>query len=300
MKQKKNLRNKLSLVLDNFLNLFLVLFGLMAVFILLQVFCMASFKIPSDSMEPSLLAGDNIIVNKLAMGARLFNVSAALNGEDVSISRLPGLSKAKHNDVLVFNFPYPRHPWDSIGFDVMKYYVKRCVALPGDTLEIQNGYFKLKGKELSLGNENSQRNISALPDSCTYVAMKSYPWNDRMNWTIKNFGPLPVPRKGQTVTMNAETAALYHQLISWEQKRKVATTDGRVYLGDSLIHAYRFTENYYFMAGDKLEDSQDSRYWGLLPESYIVGKAAFIWKSTEPMTGKIRWNRILKSIDRKF
>ena len=50
------------------------------------------------------------------------------------------------------------------------------------------------------------------------------------------------------------------------------------------------------MAGDRVEDSQDSRYWGLLPEDYIVGKAWIIWKSVDPHTGKFRWERFLKKI----
>ena len=59
-----------------------------------------------------------------------------------------------------------------------------------------------------------------------------------------------------------------------------------------LIHI--FSHDYYFMGGDKVENSQDSRYWGLLPDDLIVGKAAYIWKSKEPYFNKIRWNRTLK------
>ena len=77
--------------IDKILNLFLMLFGAALIWIFLQVTCIATFKIPSDSMEPSLLAGDNILVNKGAMGGRLFNVWDALEGKDVRISRLPGL-----------------------------------------------------------------------------------------------------------------------------------------------------------------------------------------------------------------
>lgn len=74
----------------------------------------ASFKIPSDSMEPALLAGDNILVNKCVMGGRLFNIWDALEDKEINISRLPGLGKIKRNDVVVFNFPYLEQRWDSI------------------------------------------------------------------------------------------------------------------------------------------------------------------------------------------
>jgi len=65
---------------------------------------------------------------------------------------------------------------------------------------------------------------------------------------------------------------------------------------DSAIHAYRFKENYYFVAGDKVMNSQDSRYWGLLPEPFIVGKAVRIWKSVDRGTDEIRWKRMLRQI----
>ncbi|WP_242364727.1 signal peptidase I, partial [Bacteroides uniformis] len=102
--------------------------------LLAQLLLAISFKIPSDSMEPSLLAGDYILVDKCSKGARLFDVFAALERKEVKIHRMPGWREFKRNDVLVFNFPYPGS-WDSIAFDVMSYYVKRCIAVPGDTLE---------------------------------------------------------------------------------------------------------------------------------------------------------------------
>lgn len=249
-------------------------------------------------MEPSLKVGDNILVNKLSMGARLFNVGAALNKEDITIRRLPGTRKAKRNDILVFNFPYPKHPWDSIGFDIMKYYVKRCIALPGDTFEIKNGFFKVRGQDMQLGNIESQKLISTLStDNSHGIVFQCYPHSEVLNWTIRDFGPLHVPAKGQIIKMDSLSFILYRTLIEWEQKKKLSITGNTVSMNDSIIHSYQFKESYYFMAGDKSENSQDSRYWGLLPESYIVGKASFIWKSKDPVTGKIRWERIFKKIE---
>ena len=265
---------------------------------ILQVFCVSSFKIPTDSMEPELLPGDNILVNKLPQGARLFNVLAALRGEDIAIYRMPGVGLLNRNDVLVFNFPYQRHRWDSIAFDVMKYYVKRCIALPGDTLEIRNSHYWVNRSEKQLGNVAAQYKLSVTPDTLLRnVVMNTFPWNKHLGWTIREFGPLPVPAKGQVMKMDSITFLLYRQLISWEQKNKLTLdADRNVLLGDSLIHTYCFRENYYFMAGDKMLNSQDSRYWGLLPESFIVGKVWRIWKSVNPVTKEIRWNRFLKKV----
>ena len=166
----------------------------------MQVFVVTSFSIPSDSMSPSILAGDCALVDKCSGGARIFNVLKALDSKDVNIYRMPGWRNFKRNDVLVFNFPYKAERWDSIAFDVMKYYVKRCVALPGDTLEIRNGYYKLRGVSGEIGSLIAQQQIAALPDSGTNVVIPCFPWNDKLKWTIKEFGPLPVPAKGQVVT----------------------------------------------------------------------------------------------------
>jgi len=51
------------------------------------------------------------------------------------------------------------------------------------------------------------------------------------------------------------------------------------------------------MGGDKVENSRDSRYWGLLPDDLVVGKAWMVWKSVDPYSGVLRQDRILKRIE---
>ena len=106
-----------------------------------------------------------------------------------------------------------------------------------------------------------------------------------------------IPKAGDTVTMDSRNARLYRNMVEWEQGKNLRYEGENVYLGDSLITAYHFLKNYYFVAGDKAENSRDSRYWGLLPEEYIVGKAVRVWKSTDPMTKEIRWERTFRRID---
>ena len=86
-------------------------------------------------------------------------------------------------------------------------------------------------------------------------------------------------------------------LITWEQKKRLAVTENGVSLGDSLITEYTFKENYYFMGGDNLDNSNDSRYWGLVPETYMVGVATRIWKSVNPNDGSWNLNRFWKKIE---
>ena len=126
-------------------------------------------------MEPALLSGDKILVDKWTGGARLFNIFASLRGEEVDIYRLPGFGSFQRDDVLVFNFPY-QDGSDSIGFDIMKYYVKRCIALPGDTLEIRKGYYHIKGITDSVGNVQAQHRIARVRrdrDGCFSVGRTS-------------------------------------------------------------------------------------------------------------------------------
>lgn len=294
-------RGGLSRFIDKIMNLFLIICGVALLWILLLVTCIASFKIPSDSMEPTLLAGDNILVNKCVMGGRLFNIWDALEDKEINISRLPGLGKVKRNDVLVFNFPYLEQRWDSIAFRVMKYYVKRCVALPGDTFEIRKGHYKVRGCTSILGNVEAQDRLMQIiergRDGDYGIVMSGYPYNDIVDWNIVNFGPLYLPVKGDVIEMFPKHVALYRNAIEWEQKKKLFLRGDTILLNDSVIRTYRFKENYYFVAGDKVMNSQDSRYWGLLPEPFIVGKVVRIWKSVDSETDKIRWNRIFKKIE---
>lgn len=290
----------LKKIVDKGINLFLWLCGVVVLWLVVQVFCITSFHIPSDSMEPELLAGDVILVDKLVYGARLFNVMEAVAGKQVEIKRLPGIGGIKRNDVIVFNYPCPKK-WKQIEMDVMQYYVKRCIALPGDTFCIVDGRYKVNGYAGTLGCVDAQDKFMALIREQTLAddatGVRAYPGDSLIGWTVKEFGPLYIPKSGDIVPMDYWSAKLYKNMVEWEQKKSLRYEAGNTYLGDSLITEYRFLKNYYFMAGDRAENSKDSRYWGLLPEEYIVGKAVRIWKSVDKRTDRVRWNRIFKKIE---
>lgn len=300
MKAGKQYIKYCSKLTDKLLSILLILCGLIVFWIIIQITSFVSFKIPSDSMEPALLPGDNILVNKWVMGGRIFDIWDASEKKEVKISRLPGFGKVKRNDVLVFNFPYPGR-WDSLGLNLKTYYVKRCVAIPGDTFKIRNAQYKVRGYDGSVGNTASQKelqDILSLHKEKNYgIVMHGFPHDSLVKWSIKEFGPLYIPAKGACVKMSSINRALYKNAIEWEQKKKLVQRGDSVLLGDSTIHEYQFKEDYYFVAGDKVMNSKDSRYWGLLPEKFIVGKATVIWKSVNPITDKIRWDRILKKIE---
>ena len=286
--------------LDKLLSVAFFFCIIVIVWLLFQVIGFVSFKIPSDSMEPALFAGDNILVNKWVMGGRLFDIWDASEKKNVEISRLPGFGKVKHNDVLVFNFPHAGRR-DRLGLNLKTCYVKRCVAVPGDTFEIRNAHYKVRGYTETLGCVASQDRLQQLQlageERNWGIVMRAYPNDSLVNWTIKEFGPFYIPAKGTSVKMNTVNRILYKNAIEWEQKKKLVQQGDSFLLNDSIIQEYQFKEDYYFVTGDKVMNSKDSRYWGLLPEKFIVGKATLIWKSVDLDTDEIRWNRVFKRIE---
>lgn len=267
---------------------------IIALWFVAQIFVFASFKIPSNSMNPELTIGDYILVSKPIIGPRIFNISVSMRNEQTEIYRIPSFKKIKRNDILVFNSPYP-NSLDTIEMHILKYYIKRCIGLPGDSLSIQNGLYHIEGVQIPLGNIDSQKKI-ALKVKFENGVLQSFPFDSIINWNIKNFGPLYIPAKGDSITLDYVNFRLYKKMIEWEQQGSLQYKDSTIFLNENQINGYRFQKNYYFMAGDNGLDSQDSRYWGLLPEEYIVGKAWIIWKSFNAFTGKFQRERFLKVI----
>lgn len=92
-----------------------------------------------------------------------------------------------------------------------------------------------------MGNYNAQQSLANLKYPEQYgIVVGTFPYDKQMDWTIREFGPLPIPQKGQTVKMNRTNCLLYRQLIGWEQKKKLRIKDGQIVLGDSVIAQYRF------------------------------------------------------------
>lgn len=249
-------------------------------------------------MEPTIQKGDYIIVNKLIPGARvyrnLFNIRK--NGKVATI-RFKGIRTVERNDVLVFNYPYSG--LEKIDMNLSLYCVKRCVAVPGDTFYIDNGIYKVK---------NAPNEVLGCLSHQKMLASKSRDDFDNNTWccllddanlnnrNIKNFAPIYIPKKGDELEIDSANYQLYKKIITYEADKPIENRNSVIMLGDSVIHNYTFNLNYYFMAGDYIFNSLDSRYWGLLPEDHIIGKAALIWKSKNVDTGEIRWDRVLRRI----
>ncbi|MDR1557077.1 MAG: signal peptidase I [Tannerellaceae bacterium] len=255
-------------------NTFFGLSVLLILWIVARVFFITSFKVPTGSMEPTVMPGDRVWVNKLIPGPRLFNLFAALRTEQVDIYRIPGVRKIKRNDVVVFNMPYPRDE-NTMEMHIMRYYIKRCIGLPGDTLQIRKGRYEVRGIAIDLGNIDAQRRLG-YKDKGRERIRYCFPFDSVMGWNMLEFGPMYIPRKGDAIRMSYIHYLSYKNLIEWEMQETLTCRDSVVYLNNQPVNEYTFKKNYYFMAGDNVESSKDSRYWGLAPEEYLVGKVLFI------------------------
>jgi signal peptidase I len=119
------------------------------------------------------------------------------------------------------------------------------------------------------------------------------------NWNIDNFGPIIIPKKGWTVKLDSLTMPLYGRCIEVYENNKVEIKGNDIFINGAKADTYTFKMNYYWMMGDNRHDSEDSRYWGFVPEDHIVGKALFVWMSWDDNAGflhKIRWSRLFRGI----
>lgn len=208
--------------------------------------------------------------------------------------RVKGYAPMRRGDVVVFNFPYTKG-WNKIRMHLSRFYVKRCIGLPGDTLRIRRGFYEINGRT-GFGNLKEQSIIGNYRGEFPPGIFHTIPFDTRLNWNIQNMGPLYIPRAGDQVTLDTTNWRLYYKMIEYESGLAIKERNGQVFGNDSLMRSYTFRTDWYFMGGDKMWNSQDSRYIGLIPKEFIVGKATLILTSKDPDTEEYQWRRFLKKI----
>lgn len=120
---------------------------------------------------------------------------------------------------------------------------------------------------------------------------------DTYQWYINgNFEQIYLPKVGDVLPIDLCNYKSYRSCIEYETGYPLKMEAGLVYLADTLLHEYHFRHNYYFMRGDNVDHSYDSRYWGLLPDDFILGVGKTIWFSRDLETGEIRWCRMFKKL----
>jgi signal peptidase I len=283
--------------------------------------------------------------------------TVALNQQNISYYKL--LRDYGKNNVLGNDFRNPqtgRREKDYFGrivarpVDKRENYIKRCVGLPGDKLEVKDHILYINGAKgysapgvqyqyivKTNGGLNEKffhkhrillSDVMQFPQNSTYVipltdellpvmermpnvdtmAILSttgwdpdiFPHSSHYPWNRDNFGPITIPRMGATVQLDSVSILLYDRIIKIYEGNDLRTENGKIFINGVESTSYTFKQDYYFMMGDNRHNSADSRMWGFVPHDHVVGKASFVWLSLDSdrnwFGGKIRWNRMLRSI----
>lgn len=391
-----------------------------------HTYVMQPFTIPTSSLEKSLLIGDFLFVSKFHYGARTPTTAVALPMVHDSIPfvktksylswpqlpsfRFPGFEKIERNEIVVFNWPTDTvyQFRDASGrrvdkpLDKKSNYVKRCVGIAGDTLQIKDRVVYINGAKLGMHDRqklqffysvetkdnsisdiirdygitevqefytiprkywdiqsiniyltngaNSAKLTEVFKDSTT-VTVKGYLTQEYFNklemnisykhanlnltnelaeqlkkdsrikkidfienentktifphnqeWSNDNMGPIYIPKAGSTVALNLETLPFYKAIITDYEKNELQVDGDTILINGKVAQSYTFKMDYYWMMGDNRHNSEDSRYWGFVPQDHIVGKPVFIWLSLDQNVpwskffDKVRWDRMFTTV----
>lgn len=391
---------------------------------LVHTYFIQPYIIPTGSLEKTLLTGDFLFVSKYHYGARVpqtavsfpmvhdtipvAKIRSYLKNPEIPYMRLPRLQKIKRNEIVVFSWPadtvrqfFKKEARVDKPIDKKSNYVKRCVAIPGDTLEIIDGIIHINGEQTVLPdrakplygytaysktgisarelikqgindltrrfrieNDITQQQLNALfankinvirqgdmliaitgsrgiprslirkerlrvtelretkktvfltldeANSLTNnISLDSlvrninqtktyntnfFPNDIRYNWNEDNFGPIVMPKQGITVVITRDNIALYKKLIRDYENKSLEEINGTYYIDGKATDTYTFEKDYFWMMGDNRHRSEDSRFWGFVPDNHIVGKPIFIWMSIDGINDgisnwKVRWDRV--------
>lgn len=272
--------------------------GIAAFFII--TFIIQNTRIPTGSMEDTILVGDFVLVNKFIYGSSSPKYIPFTEIE-IPFFRLPALREPKPKDIVVFEFPGDRDLVKAKELNVN--YVKRLIGMPGDTIQIIDKVVYVNGKEY--WRPPFIKYLNPYPRPKEYVEPRIFPKG--MPWNEDNYGPLIVPKKGYIIHLTLDNIDQWQTAIDREYgKEVVEIKDGAIFVDGKQSESYTFKKDYYFMMGDNRDDSLDSRFWGFVPRDLIVGEAfitLFSWDRDIPFTeifhliGSIRLDRVLKLLN---
>ena len=386
------------------------------------------YIIPTGSLEKTLLIGDFLFVSKFHYGARtptsavsfpmvhdtipIIKTRSYLKKPQLPYFRLPGFQEVQRNEIVVFSWPadtvrkfFVKEKGIKKPIDKKSNYVKRCVGIPGDTLEIINGFVHINGiqnklperartqyshfgynkkgvsskmlldngyknftrkyrienitqesyealvpyilgrisndinnfvvitpsaglpprllgklrlrakelldvqKELTLTLKEAQElQEKGILDSIVRKITKTKTANSNFfpneipyNWNEDNFGPILIPKSGMTIELNESNLPLYKKIIREYENNTLTKKGSSLFINGKEATTYTFKKDYYWMMGDNRHRSEDSRYWGYVPDDHILGKPILIWFSIDGINDgiknwKIRWDRLMTTV----
>ncbi|RPI62105.1 MAG: signal peptidase I [Ignavibacteriales bacterium] len=265
--------------------------------LILKAFIVDAFQIPTGSMKNTLLEGDFLLVNKSAYSISTPHQIPFL-GKRLSRTELISTGKPEFNDVVAFEIPADYYDPDSEEYSIL---IKRIIGLPGDTIEIKDQILYINHKKY---RTPSYIKINLNETPIENINKELFPYNNK--WSLENYGPIIVPKKGMKVELNPKNILQWQNAINTDYEKKVISVEGTVInLNNQAIREYVFEKDYYFVLGDNRKNSIDSRYFGYIPEEWIIGKAFMIYWSKIPVQSSgisdyfssIRFSRLMQSID---
>ncbi len=260
--------------------------------LILKTFVIEAYRIPTGSMENTLLVGDFLLVNKFIYGSKSPQY-IPFTSISIPYFQLPPLRLPRRGDVIVFEWPGDR---DEVKPPEPTNYIKRCIGTPGDTVLIVNRVVYVNGHIFPNPAGEKIDAFSILPKG--YPNPRIFPPGSDFN--EDNYGPIVVPKKGDLIHLDKNNFEKW-QIFIEREGHSCELRDNEVYVDGKPTSTYKVERNYYFMMGDNRENSLDSRFWGFVPFQNIVGEALVIYWSWNPdipiydifsKLGSVRWNRI--------
>lgn len=272
-------------------------FAALAAFFI-KTFLIETSRVPTGSMEKTILVGDFLFVNKFVYGS-----SSPRNIPFTNITlpyfTLPAIHEPERGDIVVFEYPGDR---DELRPKEIMNYVKRCIGEPGDTIYIDEKVVFVNGKEAVRPPQIQYLNPYPTPKGV--VNPRIFPKGAEFN--EDNYGPVVVPKKGDVIELNLASVEQWRTIIDREHGKRVVTVEGKtIMIEGKPVTSYTLKQDYYFMMGDNRDDSADSRFWGFVPRDKIIGQAFMIYWSWNPaipfsdffeLLGSVRVGRIAKLV----
>jgi len=238
-KDKKMITERFSII-----NLIAAIIIILIIIFGLKIFIIEVSHIPSNSMEPTIHEHDKIVVAKCAYHLGLPKKNSIIASEILNIN----INSPKAGDIVVFDIPHY-----AIQSELTLKGVKRVYGTPNDVIELKNNLLYFNKEKTYYNYDSSLATI-----------------------TRNNYLPskIVVPFIGMKADFD-EADFLFYYNILLDEGAKIKNYNGEWLINGEKYQNYKFKKNYYFLLGDNIEESYDSRFWGLISEDYIYGKVIY-------------------------